>query len=58
MAKSLKTKGVQELEVVRRRAHRQLSLDRISQPSYEFLIKALDQVKEVIESIEEKDEDE
>ena len=56
MARSLKTKGLEELEQLRRRVNRQHSLERISKADRDFLNEHLDIVEARIIRMDEADD--
>lgn len=57
MALSLKTRGVEELELVRARARRQLSYKRIKPRDCEFIVSRLDELEAYIINMEEEGND-
>jgi hypothetical protein len=54
MARGLKTRGIQELELVRARARRQHALKRIRREDCEWIVARLDEVEARIIQMEEK----
>ena len=57
MAKSLKTRGLDELLILKRRVNRQLGLGRISVVDADFLIEHVNEIEARIISMNEKNED-
>ncbi|QSL67820.1 hypothetical protein [Nocardia phage P3.1] len=56
MARSLKSRGLEELRTLRRRVERQYALGRILRSDREFLVKHLDEVEARITKMSEKNE--
>lgn len=54
MARGLKTRGLQELELMRARARRQHALKRISREDCEWLVGRLDEIEARIINMTEK----
>lgn len=56
MARSLKVRGVEEIDSIRRRARRQHSLGRISKPDADWLVRQLNKIESRIVSMRETNE--
>ena len=56
MARTLKTKGLQELNALRNRARRQQGLGRIGAADAEFIVKRLDEIEARVISMRENNE--
>ena len=56
MARTLKTKGLEELQALRTRARRQQGLGRIGAADAEFIVSRLNEVEARIVSMREKNE--
>lgn len=56
MARTLKTRGLEELRTVRRRVERQFTLDRILRSDRDYLVKLFDMAEARIITMSEKNE--
>lgn len=56
MARSLKVRGMEELDSMRRRVRRQHALGRISRPDADWLVRRINQIESRIVSMRETNE--
>lgn len=56
MARTLKTRGLEELNTLRNRVNRQFTLDRIRRSDRDYLVSLLDKVEARITTMAEKNE--
>lgn len=54
MAAPLKTAGLRELEALRRRAKRQLAMERVAAADVDYIVKRLDEIEARIISMREE----